>query len=95
MSSTINWRKAEDHPKTFEHGETMLVAVGLHIRRRYGGSTFSGSLIDRVAVSRREDGNFDFLADGEPWSWEWSDATWWVPIEEIEATLPKPTKETP
>lgn len=81
----INWRKGEEHPKTFEHGETMLVAVGLN---------GVGYLVGMIAA-RVEDGDCDFMVGCEPWDWDWEDVAWWIPIEEIEATLPKPTKETP
>ncbi len=82
-ATAINWRRREEHGETFEDGETMFVQTA------YGETLFD--------VITADAGGGDivdvFLCNGEdPWRRDWEDVVWWVPIEEIEATLPEPTE---
>lgn len=75
----INWRKREEHPETFEDGERLLVAVQL----------MTGHWAFNVITTECDGDYVDCRCNGEYWGWDWSDVSYWCPLSEIEATLPK------
>ncbi len=85
---TINWRRREEHGETFGDGETLFVKTA------DGETLFDVIVADPdFAHPDDEDGYVAFYANGEDlWRRDWEDVVWWVPIEEIEASLPKPTE---
>lgn len=91
----INWRKAEEHPRTFETGETMLVAARRDITEwvvRLKEET-SKWVVDVIKADDDGDEFGYWRCDGKVWNWQWRHVVFWVPIAEVEATLPKPTEE--
>ena len=78
MSTTINWRRREEHGD-FTDGETLFVQT-----------SYCATLFDVITADIDGDGFVEWFANGEdPWRRDWEDVVWWVPIEEIEATLPE------
>lgn len=80
----LKWRKGEEEDADrFATGETMLVVV----RRELGTMEFA-------VVSQCQAGHVGLSVDdgASLWSWGWGDVAFWLPIAELEATLPKPTE---
>lgn len=82
----LNWRRREEHPEWFETDETMLVAA-------YP----KPDEVEFAVVSHCQAGYIGLSLDGSAslWTGDWEDVVYWLPIAELEATLPKPTEETP
>lgn len=72
----LHWRKREEHPAEFEDGETLLV-------EHY----FYGSkIMSLISYDSEKD---TFYEGSARWDSSWEDVTYWIPLSELEATLPK------
>ena len=72
----LNWRKAEEHSEKFEDGEQLFVY----------------DRWDRYQVLNIEaDSDFLNILDEkkEYWGNDWTDVVYWLPLSELEATLPE------
>jgi hypothetical protein len=76
----LDWRKREDHSDDFRDGEELLVVVDgvistieFVLEENTTGKPYS------IYVQRYRD---------HLWEYMWSDVDYWLPLEEIRATIP-------
>lgn len=82
------WRPRSDHPKLFEDGETMLVAVPV----RHRGKTLWAWELSLITIECDE-GYFGIRCNDDTWGWSWEDVEYYMSVDKLLKSLPAPPKE--